>query len=148
MKKSIKRFSSFLLVLCMCTNILLIPVSATISSSAYIDSYRAWLIAGHDGLISVAVDVQATGYMDEVGASKIELYESSDGGETWERVRIFLRSLYPGMTLEDEVLYYQIAATYDGVPGRLYCAIVTVYAGDSTGYDTRDYTTPTMMAKN
>lgn len=143
MKELVKRPVSLALAVFLCVGITLIPVSAR--SSAYLSAYRAWLSTGDDGEIKVVVDVQATDYMD-VGANKIELFESSDGGDTWDPVRIFLSPLYPGMIKENVFLYYDIAARYDGTVGCKYKAIVTVYAGDDTGSDTREYTTKSVTA--
>lgn len=146
MKKSLLKVaaSALTIVMCICS---VAAASASMRSSLYLDSYRAWLTAKSDGVITVAVDVQAVGTMDEVGASKIQIFESSDDGETWESVRIYLKSLYPEMVEEDVYLYYDAPISYQGVVGRKYCAIVTAYAADSTGFDEKEYTTRVVTAR-
>lgn len=116
-------------------------------SSYYLDSYRAWLEPKDDGYIDVIVDVQATGYMDEIGTTNIVIFESVDDGENWEIVRAYASLLTPGMIENDKFIYYETPVSYEGIPGRMYIAIVTVYAGDSEGGDSRDYTTTPVYAR-
>lgn len=139
-----KKLTALFLSIVLCISCFLIPSSAR--SSLYISTYSAWLTAGSLCSISVTVDVSAYGYMDEVGASRIEILESDDDGETWETVRVYLKSKYPEMVNTDAWYYYDTPVTYTGIRGREYTAIVTIYAGDSTGYDTREYTTPMVTA--
>lgn len=139
MKLSVKKFASLVVALALCLGM---ATTAYARSSLYLDSYRAWLTADSNGEISVVVDVQARDYMDEVGASRIQLLESQDGGETWTTVKIYLKSLHPEMIDTNASYYYDVPVTYAGTPGYNYYAIVTVYAGDSTGSDSRNYVTP------
>ena len=53
----------------------------------------------------------------------------------------------PGMIQHDKLLYYDRPVSYQGIVGRDYFAVVTVYAGDSTGSDSRDYTTTSVTAR-
>lgn len=122
--------------------------SSGVRSSYYLDSYRAWLTPVSGAKINVNVDVQAVDYMDDVGATKIEIYESDDGGVTWENTRIYLSALEDNMLNQDTVIYYDTAVTHQGTEGYKYYAVVTVYAGDSTGYDTREYQTTTVTARS
>lgn len=116
-------------------------------SSLYLSLYRAWLTPKNNGAINVNVDVQAVDDMDDIGATSIVMYESSDGGSTWSAVRGYSSALYPNMLAHDTYLYYDTAVTHIGRPGKQYYAIITIYAGDSTGYDTREYITPIITAK-
>lgn len=116
-------------------------------SSYYLDSYRAWLEPEDDGVVSVVVDVQATGYMENIGTTNIYMFESTDDGDTWELVRAYASALTPGMIEHDKFIYYETAVSYDGIPGRMYKATVTVYAGDSYGGDSRDYVTTPVYAR-
>lgn len=146
MKKSLLKVAAFALtiVVCICS---VAAASASMRSSLYLDSYRAWLSPGSDGVIYVCVDVQAVTTMDEVGASKIQVYESTDGGDTWESVRVYVKSLYPEMVVEDDYWYYDDPIAYQGVAGRQYYAVVTAYAADSTGFDEKQYTTAIVTAR-
>ena len=116
-------------------------------SSYYLNSYRAWLEPQDDGVIDVIVDVQGTSYMEDIGATLIYLYESVNEGKNWELVRAYASALTPSMLTHNDFLYFDTAVSYQGIPGRLYQAIVTVYAGDSTGNDSREYTTPPAYAR-
>lgn len=142
MKQSIKRVAALFLALALFTH----AASAAVLSSWYLDAYRAWLSRGSNGEIKVVVQVQACDDMDEVGASKIQLWESQDGGEHWTCVRTYVKILHPEMVATNTYLYSDVAATYAGTPGYQYYAIVAIYAGDSTGSDTRYYQTPTVTA--
>ena len=117
-------------------------------SSLYLGVYRAWLTAEGAGKISVVVDVQAVTTMDEVGASMIELFESADGGRTWNSVRMYFKSIHPEMVVEDDYWYYDAPVEYQGIVGRKYFACVTVYAADHTGYDEKEYNTSIVTARN
>lgn len=139
MKKSIKRGLSLALALMMLMSISLTTVSAR--SSLYLDGYCAWLTAEDDGIVDVCIDVTAYDIMDEVGASRVQIFESKDGGQTWTSKRIYLKSLFPELVDTNTYFYYNNPISYQGTPGYRYYALVTMYAGDSTGSDTRQYTT-------
>lgn len=143
MKQSIKKFSVLVVVLALCLGI---ATTASARSSLYLSMYRAWLSTPGNGEIRIVVDVQATDDMDEVGASTIQLWESKDDGENWTCVRTYVKSLHPEMIATNTYYYCDVAATYAGTPGYQYYAIVAIYAGNSTGSDTRYYQTPTVTA--
>ena len=145
MKSAVKRVSCIFLVVVLSISVFLLPASAR--SSWYLNCYRAWLTPEDDGEIFVTVDVQATGDMDELGATRIEVFESTDDGETWARHKVFLASIFPEMLISGDYFYYDTPVSFTGTPGYKYCAVVTVYAGDSTGGDYRDFTTPMVTAK-
>jgi hypothetical protein len=138
-----KRICALVAALALCIG----GVTASARSSYYLDAYSAWLIAGSNGKIDIAVDVQATDDMDEVGAKRIQLMESSDGGATWDTVRIYVQSLYPNMYTTNNYYYLKIPVSYAGTVGYQYRAYVTVYASDSTGSDSRIYKTSVVTAK-
>lgn len=146
MKKSLRYVVFLMLAVAMCVGTVA-AAAGNARSSLYLGVYRAWLTAESGGKISVAVDVQAVDYMDEVGASCIEIFESDDGGETWDSVRVYIKSLYPEMVVEDDYWYYDAPIEYQGVVGRKYFACVTAYAADSTGYDEKEYNTGIVTAK-
>ena len=147
MKRTWKNAITLLLTLALLTAVLAIPAAAVDSrSSLYLSGYRAWLTPESGGKICVTIDVQAVDDMDYVGATKVVMYESSDGGNTWSNVRTYLSALEEGMLWEDDVIYFYTPITHQGTPGYKYCAVVTVYAEDSTGYDSREYQTPTVIA--
>ena len=91
------------------------------------------------------MNVEACGDMKQVGASKIVLYESSDG-ELFSRVDTFKYEDYPAM-MGSGWDHYAVVLTYDGTPGYAYYAIVYCYAGNSTGHDEKTYTTAVIYAR-
>ena len=78
--------------------------------------------------------------MTDIGASEIHIYESTtrNGAYTW--VASYYAEDYPDM-LGTGTTYYKTPVIYQGTAGRYYIADVTFYAGNSSGHDTRDYTT-------
>ena len=86
--------------------------------------------------------------MEKIGATRIEILESKNNGASWTQYRVFLSSIFPEMLTSGDYLYYDTPVSFTGTPGYKYCAIVTVYARDSTGSDSREYTTPMVTAKN
>ena len=144
MAQTKRQFIGIVVILALCIGIFAIPVSAR--SSWYLDSYCAWLNVKGNGKITVTVDVQATGFMDTIGAKEILILESKNNGASWTEYRDFLPLIYPEMLASNDFLYYDTPVSFTGTPGYKYCAIVTVYAGDSTGGDSREYTTPMVTA--
>ena len=144
MKNAVRRGGSLLLAL-----VMLVSITATFASarsSWYIDSYRAWLSPQSNVVINVIIDVAACDIMDEVGASRVQIFESKDDGNTWTSKRIYLKSLYPELITTNDFVYYETPISYPGTPGYKYYAEITVYAGDSTGSDTKEYTTGVVTA--
>lgn len=147
MKRYWKKATALFVALVFLTAAIAIPAGAvTGRSSLYLSCYRAWLTPVSGAKINVNVDVQAVGYMDNVGSTKIEVYESADGGSTWGNPRLYFSALEDNMLVQDDYLYYDTAVVHQGTAGYKYYAVVTVYAGDSTGSDTREYQTTTVTA--
>ena len=146
MKPLFKKTTALFLAVALCISVSVFPAFAGVYSSLYIDSYRAWCTPQSKGKIAVTVDVQANYIVDELGANRIQIYESKDGGETWKSVKVYLKSIFPELVTTDDYIYYDTPVTYSGTPGYKYYAYITVYAGDSTGGDTRNYSTPIVTA--
>lgn len=148
MKRYLKKAPTLLLFVSLLVVIFAVPAVATSArSSLYLDCYRAWLTPKSGGVIDVNVDVQAVDFMDDVGAKKVVVYVSSDGGSTWSTDAIYLSSMFPELLDQDTYLYCETPIKHEGTPGYKYFAIVTVYAGDSTGSDSKEYQTTTVTAK-
>lgn len=99
------------------------------------------------GVVDVTIDVQAVDDMDYVGSTKVEMYESSDGGTSWHRDGTYLSALVDGMLVEDDYMYFDTPISHQGTPGYKYFAVVTVYAEDHTGSDSKTYETAVVMAR-
>ena len=142
MKKLSKKIVCMLLLVCMLSSSL-VAFAAT-QASAYLSRYSASLTARSGGKISVTVDVTGTGYMTDIGASDIYIYESTDN-VNFTCVSSFSSDMYPRM-LCSGTTYFDTPITYAGTPGRYYIASVHFYAADSTGYDTGHYDTVSCRA--
>jgi len=147
MKRYWNKATALLLTLALIAAALAIPAAAVDSrSSLYLSAYRAWLTPESGAKIDVTIDVQAVDDMDYLGATKVKIYESSDGGVTWTRVRTYLSALEEGMLVENDIIYYDTPISHQGTAGYKYYAVITIYAEDSTGSDSREYQTTTVTA--
>lgn len=114
------------------------------NASYYLSNYSATADTGRSGSVIVNFNVNATRVMDSVGASYIVVQEYSNG--TWKGVGSYFGSASNGMLASDTNSYVGSIA-YIGTAGKQYRALVTVYAGKSTGSDSRTVTTNTVTAK-
>ena len=116
---------------------LVMPVSADISNSrasAYFSSYDSAIDRITNTEFEVWYDVVATGTMDELGVSSIEIQRSKTL-IAWETVETYYPEDNPQMIYENEFFVYD-CVTHTGEPGYFYRAYVTFYArkGTGTGY--------------
>lgn len=144
MKRFGKNFFCGILVAAMTFSIFCTAASASVKSSAYLDSYRATIDPRSGGLIVVNVSVDGVGWMTEIGAKTIYIYESLDN-KSFYRVGTYESSVYPQM-MGSGYDYYRDAVTYLGTPGRYYKASVWVYAANENGSDEKNYTTASKQA--
>ena len=145
MKVSCKRFFSVLLTMCILFSVLCTAVSAvTVRSSNYLDYYVCSVTAESGGKIVVSANVNAIINATEIGATDVYIYESSNN-EDFTCVEEYHAEDYPEM-LDSGRHFNSDVATYDGTPGKYYYAAVYVYAGNSTGGDTRSYDTASVRA--
>ena len=114
-------------------------------ASDYIDNYSAWLSLGPGGKIYISFDIDAAGTMKLVGAKLIAL-EMKDAG-VWKNIKNYSGTVSNGMYAQN-VPTHGGTITYQGTVGNDYRAVVTFYAGDSTGGDNRIITTNAVRAKN
>ena len=140
-----KRFLSGILALMMISSIFCTAASATVKSSAYLDGYSAILTADSHGVMTITVDVTGVGYMPEIGAKTIYVYESTDK-ETFYWFATYESDDYPQMMGSGSV-FYEDVITFTGTPGRYYYAKAFVYAGNKTGGDERNCDTAIKQAK-
>lgn len=130
---------------------LLVPVGASASSekntqlraSEFLSTYGAYVYAAGGGEVQVWFDVQGTGYMDELGALTIELYECSTNSsniDDWTWKKSFTHDSTDGMLGYNDYLYVS-HVDYAGIAGRWYKAYVCVWAGEDGDGDTRYFWT-------
>lgn len=126
---------------------LIFPVNAFAvepRASDYLEAYTAYLYPAGWGKIQVWFQVDGTGYMDEIGALTIYLYESQDN-ENWTWVETYQHDTDSGM-LGYNNFYHDGHVEYKGTIGRYYKAYVCVWAGKDGDGDTRYFWTPSEKA--
>lgn len=104
-------------------------------ASAYITGVWAGAYGG-DGSIRIEFDITATGKMTSLGATSIEIINSS--GRT---VKTFVKSTTPSMMGSNQTYYSSSVTYYGATSGERYYAIVYYKASNSSGSDTTSYTT-------
>lgn len=141
MKKHQKRLIALLLTAVIIFS-LAIPAAATDKiqevtprASAYITSVWAGATGGN-GQITVDFSITGTGTMTSLGATVIEIKNSS--GQT---VKTYFQSTTPSMMGSNRG-FYRSSVTYTGATAsKKYYAIVYFKASNSSGSDTTSYTT-------
>lgn len=113
-------------------------------ASHYLSSYSAYIYPAGWGKVQVWFNVDGTGYMDEIGALEIQLYESKDN-ETWTWVDTYRHVDYADMLAYDDFTHMS-HVEYNGTIGRYYKAYVCVWAGKNGDGDTRYFWTPAEKA--
>lgn len=113
-------------------------------ASYYLNSYSAYVYSAGWGKVQVWFDVNATGYMDELGALEIQLYESKDNS-TWTWVKTFDYTDYSDMLAYNDHLFVG-HVEYKGTVGRYYKAYVCIWAGKNGDGDTRYFWTNSQKA--
>lgn len=108
-------------------------------ASYYLDTYNAYVYPAGGSDITVYFDVMGTGYMDELGVLRIEIYESTDC-INWEWVDTFRHNTTSGMLSYNDN-FHAGSVTYDGIVGRYYKAYVCVWGGKDGKGDTRYFWT-------
>lgn len=139
MKTTLRRVVCLIMALCLFSAM----TTAFARSSLTLSAYRAGCAAESGGKIAIWIDVTGTyPHMDKIGSDAIYLYESKDG-TNFTIVKSFSPEDYPAMLTTNDISYYKTVATYQGVPGRYYYAVVYCYAekdgvSDSKRYETAD----------
>lgn len=141
MKRKVISIVSLALVLITLTAPL---ASAAVYSSDYISSAYVSISKVSSGKVKVEFDVAGKYGINEVGAKKVVVYESSDG-KTWTPKKTFYSSSTSGM-ITYGVRSATSSVTYSGTAGYYYKADVTVYAGTSGTGDTETYPTNSVKA--
>ncbi len=102
-------------------------------ASEYLDEYSVGIEARGNGKIAVIMNVDGTGVMDKIGVREVEIDYKENG--TWKYYDSLYAAEHPEFYDYDSRDF--MGTTYfQGTPGVLYRATLTVYAGNSTGHDT------------
>ena len=112
----------------------------SINSSLYIDSYSAAITASSGGKIEIVCAVTGIGIMDVIGVSTLNIQKYQAG--SWTTVKSW-SGLYDYNSMQAA-----FHATYQGIAGSQYRAVIIFYASNSVGSDTRILTTNSVTAIN
>lgn len=143
-----KKTSAFVrLVALIMVLIMAIPLGASAATpetvqpwaSSYLNSYNAYVYLPGGDEVRVYFSVTGTGYMDELGALTIELWESSNGSD-WDWVETFNHDTTSGMLSYNDN-YHSGYVSYDGTAGYYYKAYVGIWGGKNGSGDSRYFWT-------
>jgi hypothetical protein len=140
MKKSFIRIVLAVVIAAMCLSAVPFAASAAPEASDYIDYYSA-SISKSSTTMTVNFSIYATGTMTSLGASTIRIYSKSGSASTL--VSTLSSSTTTGM-LKSNSAYHSSSVQCSGTAGTQYYAVVTFYAADSSGSETKSYTTGTV----
>ena len=150
MRTRLKNFASLICALFVCAGITITAGATSIDdyavnrASDYLNYYSAYALASSNGTVIIEFEVDGAGRMDLVGSSYVIVQEKS--GSNWVGVSTYWGSSSNGMLGENTVSHIG-KVTYSGTRGKEYRAIVTVYAENSTGDDSRTIITNSVTAK-
>ncbi|MCI9467881.1 MAG: hypothetical protein HFG45_01070 [Oscillospiraceae bacterium] len=132
MKKHIRLLS---VILALALTFSMIPLANAVEQrgSDYFAASGVQAFAEGGGKVLIEFDIAATDMMDEIGASKIRIYEQQPNG-TYSNVHTYTRDDDGMMFTNDCFAYGDIY--YQGISGRKYYAAVSMYCKDSTGSET------------
>ena len=112
--------------------------------SDYFSYYSVAATSGSEGDVAISISIRPKRTMDSIGATKIVIQEKN--GNRWNEVYTKTGSNYNGL-LDSDSSSFRGSYTYSGTPGKTYRAIVTLYAEDAFGNDSKTVTTNSVVAK-
>lgn len=115
---------------------LAVPSMAATRASNQIDDYTTSAEASGSGKIKINFSVSGTRKMSEIGGKDIAVYEK--WGSSWMLAGSFRKS-DPGMSTTNSS-YFDNTVYFNGASGTEYKIVVTVFATDSSGTDSRTQT--------
>lgn len=135
-----KRLISVLLVLALALSAF--PMLAQARSSDYIDTAKAELVTGSgSGELILKYNVRATDAMDMVGVKKVQIYTAAG-----TLVRVIEGAPSNNLLKMNAVSVNSSYTMHKLTPGASYYCVVTAYAKDASGSETRTITTNTAKA--
>ena len=137
MSKRILRSISVILVIVFLVSAPVHAFAAEARASAWLSGYGASIVAAGNGIIKIEFRVVGTGTMTKLGASTIDIYKSNG---TFVKTISYTAS-GNGYMMGYNTAYHSGSVPYSGVAGQKYYAVVNFYAKNSSGSDTRSYTT-------
>lgn len=140
MKKNLTRVTSLVLIFVLCFS--LMAISAEARASNYISRCSASASAAGSGKVTVTFTINATGVMTSLGATKVEIKNSSG---TTIKTYNHTDTGYSSMMGSNRSTYTS-SVTYSGAVGATYYAVVYFKAANSSGSDTDSITTYSVTA--
>lgn len=137
-----KRVIRLICVLIVIAMIIAIPAYAedlSQKASGFFSAYRAYCYAASSTSIEINFTVIGVGVMQEIGASQIQVQQSSDQ-TNWTTVRTFSRGNDANM-ISTNTGFHGATLSCDVDSGYYYRALVTFYAKNSSGYGEKYYYT-------
>ena len=129
----LKKYSVRVLALCFAVLLVLtMPVSASARASDYIRNYTINVYTSGQK-ICTEFNVRATGEMTKLGASSIKIYEYPYGSGDLVNSKTEYST---GMTTTNDYSYSN-TITYTGESNKKYKVVVTIFARDASGSDSR-----------
>lgn len=111
-------------------------IAFELRASEQIAMYTTDVFATGNGELAIQASVAGTGVMSSIGIKEIKIYAQS--GSRWILQDIFTESNY-GMCQTD-TLKYSNTIDYSGMTGLYYKVVVTVFAENANGLDSRTET--------
>ena len=121
---------------------LAIPAGAR--SSDYITRGNATVSAVGNGKLSITIKTYATGRMQEIGASRVIVYEKQSNG-TKRAVYTVTKEQMNSLVTQNRQTYTAILS-YQGVSGKSYYVTAYCYAKNANGEDTLKASSDTVRA--
>lgn len=140
-----KQFISMALVLVLLAMLCGTPAyGAEIQASTQITRSTVTIEKRNDGGFSIFFSVRATGSMETIGASKVEVQRFN--GSIWVEEYTFTPSNTPGLQAENQI-YHSLTLSYSPeYAGKDYRAVATVYVKDASESSTKVLTSTTTTA--
>lgn len=140
MEKNKIRVSAIILIAA--TLLSISAFAADTRASSYLTGYGASVVPSGNGNLNVEFTVVGTGTMTKIGASVIEIYKSNG---TLVATFSYTTNGYEYM-MGSNTYIHTGSVPYAGTLGQSYYAIVTCFAKNSSGSDSKTYTTAVAAA--
>lgn len=110
-------------------------------ASKYISTYNGYCYWANSTTVQVYFDISTKRYVDQLGATQILLYESTDLN-SWSLVKTFYYTSYPNMMAYNNYTMGSHVDYTSAVSGRHYKATIHFIAVNGSESDSRSYFTP------
>ena len=128
---------------------IVIIFSTLFSCTAYADMTASKYISNYDGgcrwngstTVEVRFDISTKRYVDQLGATQINLYESTDLS-TWTLVKTFQYYYYSNMMAYNDYTMGSYVSYNSAISGRHYKAVIYFIVINGSDTETRTFYTP------